>query len=400
MKDKPCVAIASIMDIAPYVQGTSTVAGISDIVKLSSNENPFGPSPKALAAIEDAAKEVSRYADGGCQALRAAIAQHHNISADLIVCGAGSDELIALLSQAYAGGGDEILYNQYGFLMYPISAMRVGATPVAADETNLRVDVDKMIAKVNPKTKIIFIANPNNPTGSYITKEEILHLHANIPPDVLLVLDAAYAEYVEEEDYSSGLELVESHNNIVMLRTFSKIYGMGGIRLGWVYGPKHVVEVLHRVRGPFNVSNLAMKAGIAAISDVQYTQQCVEHNRKWREIISEECQAVGLKIYPSVANFVLVEFPVPLAREALAEMGEDAVNAAMSEDIILDENASSKQLRHAEKNASAADEYLKSKGIIVRQMVAYGLPNCLRFTVGTEEENQKLIEAIKRFMTH
>jgi histidinol-phosphate aminotransferase len=362
LSKKPDVAILSIMDIAPYKQGTSLVAGKENVVKLSSNENPFGPSPRALSALKNAAGNVRRYPDGGCAKLRAALGMLHNISADRIVCGAGSDELIALLCQAYAGVGDEVLYNEFGFLMYPISAMRSGAVPVTASETDLRVDVDAMIAAATSKTKIVFFANPNNPTGSYITRDEIVRLRDGLPNDVLLVIDSAYAEYVEQDDYTAGMDIVEKYDNVVMLRTFSKAYGLGGLRLGWCYGAVGVVDVLNRVRGPFNVSNLAIDGGIAALEDVEYTQSCIDHNTTARQLVTASLKEFGLKVYPSVANFVLVEF---------------------------DETSA--------KNAAAANEYLLDNGIVGRVMVAYKLPHCMRFTIGTEDENNTLIAALAAF---
>ena len=243
-----------IMKIAPYVPGKDSVEGKQTIAKLSSNEGALGPSPKAMAAYAKAAAELHRYPDGDSERLRAAIGRHYGLDAKRIVCGAGSDELLNLLVRAYCGPGDELLYSQFGFLMYPINALGVGATPVAAPEKDYRCDVDAMLAKVTDKTRVVCLANPNNPTGTYITKDEVRRLHAGLPKNVLLVIDAAYAEYVSRNDYESGVELVDQAENVVMTRTFSKIYGLGGLRLGWMYGPAGIIDVMSRLRQPFNVN--------------------------------------------------------------------------------------------------------------------------------------------------
>jgi len=241
-----------ILKIAPYVPGKDSVDGKETIAKLSSNEGALGPSPKAMAAYAKAQAELHRYPDGDSTKLRAAIGRHYGLDAERIVCGAGSDELINLLVRAYAGPGDELLYSQFGFLMYPINALGVGATPVAAPEKDYCADVDAMLTKVSDKTRVVCLANPNNPTGSYVTKDDIRRLHAGLPKNVLLVIDAAYAEYVSRNDYESGVELVDQAENVVMTRTFSKIYGMGGLRLGWLYGPAGIVDVIGRLRQPLD----------------------------------------------------------------------------------------------------------------------------------------------------
>ncbi len=351
-----------IMQITPYKQGGWKAKSTKKIIKLSSNETSLGPSPKAVAAYLKAAKILNRYNDGSSPELRQAIAKVHGLNWGKIVCGAGSDELIALIIQAYAGVGDEILYSEHGFLMYPISALKVGAVPVKAREKNLRADPKSILESITEKTKIIFLANPNNPTGSYLTAREMQELRAKIRAHILLVIDSAYAEYVTAKDYSDGCELAEKSENTIVLHTFSKIYGLAGLRLGWSYSCAEITDVLNRVRGPFNVSTPAQLAGIAAISDKKFTSQAVAHNKKWLPWLSGKLENLGLKVYPSAANFILVEFP------------------------------------GGKKSAQAADEYLKKHGIIVRRMEAYSLPKCLRITIGLATENQAVFAALTEFM--
>lgn len=350
-----------ILDIAPYVAGKSKAKEGVRVVKLSSNETPLGASPKAMQAFKDAATNLHRYPDGGATALCKAIAEVHSLNAEKIVCGAGSDELIGLLIHAYAGRGEDIVMSQHGFLMYKIYAKGFGVNTVFAPEKNVRTDVDAMLAAVTSNTKIVFVANPNNPTGSYITKDELERLHDGLPPHVLLVIDEAYTEYVDKQDYGSGAELVEKHDNVVMLRTFSKIYGLSALRLGWAYAPKHVVDVLHRVRGPFNVSAPAIEAGIAAVKDTDFVKKTREFNNRQLAWLSGELQKLGLTVYPSIANFVLIGF-------------KDAATA------------------------SAANNHLMEHGLIVRDVAAYGLPECLRITVGLEEDNKAVVETLKAFL--
>lgn len=352
----------AILTIDPYKPGLSKAKGNVRIIKLSSNESPLGASPKAIEAYIEAAASLFRYPDGGATVLREAIASVYGFDASRIICGAGSDELIACLCHAYAGPGDEVLYTQYGFLMYPIYAKIAGATPVFALEKGLRTDVDALLAAVTDKTKIVFIANPNNPTGSYISKDELYRLRKDLPENILLVIDDAYAEYVSNADYTSGAELVDVAENTVMLRTFSKIYGLAALRIGWAYCPKSVADVLNRVRGPFNVSSPAIYAAAAAVRDVEFTREAKEHNDRWLPWLTKNMQNSGLVVHPSVGNFILVEFP------------------------------------QGAKNANAANDYLMGKGIIGRKVDSYGLPKCLRFTIGLEEENNALSAAVAEFM--
>ncbi len=360
----PLAPRPGILDIAPYVGGLSAIEGSETIIKLSSNEGAFGPSPKAIEACRKAAPDMHRYPDSQCSALRGALGDAHGIDPARIVCGDGSDELIGLLCQAYAGPGDQVLYSQYGFLMYPIAAKSVGATPVAAPETNLTADVDELLGKVTDKTRILFLANPNNPTGSYLNASEMKRLRDGLPETVLLVIDAAYAEFVTHDDYDAGIELVDGGENVVMTRTFSKIYALGGLRLGWAYCPPPVADALNRLRGPFNVSSLAQAAGVAALSDTDFFKRCRTNNNIWRPWTANKLRGLGLTVPPSAGNFKLVRFP--------------GVRG---------------------KTAEAADAFLKSHGIITRAMGAYGLDDSLRVTIGREEEMCAFIDALTEFMS-
>jgi histidinol-phosphate aminotransferase len=350
-----------ILDISPYVPGESAVPGGVKPIKLSSNETPLGPSPKAVAAYKALADELDRYPDGAAVALRDAIARLYGLNADRIVCGSGSDELINLIAHSYLGPGDEAVYSEHGFLMYKIATLASGARPVSVPEKSYTADVDAMLARVSPKTKVVFLANPNNPTGTYLSSEQVRRLHNGLPGNVLLVIDAAYSEYVRRNDYEAGLELVATTANTVMTRTFSKIYGLAALRLGWAYCPAAVADVLNRVRGPFNVNAAAIAAGVAALADRAHVERSVAHNDKWLPWVAAEIGRLGLEVTPSVGNFVLIHFASP-------------------------------------KDAAAADEHLKERGIIVRRVGAYGLPDCLRMTIGTEDDNRKVVAALKSFL--
>ncbi len=352
-----------ILDIRPYVGGGHHVEGAERTIVLSANEGALGPSPKAIAAYRAVADRLHRYPEGGAPVLGRAIAGHYGFDPARIVCGNGSDELIGLLVQAYAGDGDEVLYSQHGFLMYRLAALAHGATPVAAPETGLSAEVDALLAHVSERTRLVFLANPNNPTGSFLTAPEVERLRRLLPDGVLLVIDAAYAEYIDRNDYAPGAELVEAAGNVVMTRTFSKIYGLAGLRLGWAYCPADVAAVLNRVRGPFNVNVAAEDAGAAALSDVAHTDAGRAHNNLWRPWLADRLAGLGLTVYPSIANFLLVRFAEP-----------------------------------PEQNAEAAYDFLEQRGVIARRMGAYGLPDCLRITVGLEHEVREAADALAELM--
>jgi len=351
---------AGVLDIAPYVGGESSAPGANRVIKLSSNENPLGPSAKAFDAYVEAVKGLALYPDGGHLALRRAIAEVHRLEAERIVCGAGSDELIALLCKAYAGAGDEVLYSQHGFLMYKLSALASGATPVTALERDLTADVDALIGALTERTRLVFLANPNNPTGTMVADAEVARLAAALPTRALLVLDAAYAEYVRLPGHDGGAGLVKTRDNVVMTRTFSKIYGLAALRLGWAYGPAHVIDVLNRVRGPFNVTAPALAAGEAAVRDRAWVEHCAVTNDVWRDWLAKEIRAAGFAVVPSHGNFLLIE---------------------------------------TEERTSAVDAHLKARGLIVRRMEGYGLPGHLRITVGDEEGCRAVAEALSNFGT-
>jgi histidinol-phosphate aminotransferase len=352
-----------VLDIAPYVPGKSKAPGVARVFKLSSNESPLGPSPKAIAAYQAAAARLQDYPDGDVTELRAAIGRAFGLDPARILCGAGSDDLLNLLAHAYLRDGDEVIYSAHGFLMYPIYALGHGAKPIAVPEKDYTADVDAMLAAVTPRTRIVFLANPNNPTGTYVPFDAIKRLQRKLPPHVILVLDAAYAEYVQRNDYEAGIELVATCENVVMCRTYSKVHGLAAVRLGWMYGPAHIVETLNRVRNPFNVNTPAMKAGIAAIEDIAHVQKSVAHNARWLAWLTDEIGGLGLKVTPSVANFVLIHFPESKGR-----------------------------------TAADADAFLTKRGLILRRVSGYGLPNALRLTVGTEEANHLVVQALKDFV--
>ena len=353
---------AGVLAIEAYVPGKSQGGPGVKVHKLSANENPLGPSPKAVAAFQSA-NALELYPDGSSTRLREAIAAQYGLDPARIVCGTGSDELLMLTAAAFAGPGDEVLYSQHGFLVYRIAALAAGATPVVAPEKDYRTDVDALLAAVTDKTRVVFLANPNNPTGTYLPFDEVKRLQRGLPPHVLLALDAAYAEYVRRNDYEAGIELVATCPNVVMLRTFSKIYGLAALRVGWLYGPAEVADAVNRIRGAFNVSAPGLAAAVAAIEDTAHVETAVAHNETWLPWLAQELTALGLTVTPSVTNFLLVHFPAAPGR-----------------------------------TAKEADAFLSQRGLILRRVDAYGLPDALRVTIGTEEANRLLVEALKAFM--
>ncbi len=352
-----------ILKIKPYCGGKGGhMAG--NVYKLSSNESALGPSKKAQKAYSDAVASISIYPDGGYVPLRQAISERHQLRPEQIVCGAGSDEILSHLAQSFLQPGDEAIYSAHGFTIYPLITLAQGAVPIAVTEHNLTADVDGILAAVTPRTRIVFIANPNNPTGTYINYEEMRRLHGRLRSNILLVIDAAYAEYVLANDYDAGIELVTSSENVVMTRTFSKVYALAALRLGWAYCPEHIADVINRVRLPFNLTTPTIEAGIAAISDQRHVEASIAHNETWRDRIFEELSAMGLHLTPSVANFLLIEFP------------EDAGRTAHD-----------------------ADAFMTARGIFLRDVSDYGLSRHLRMTIAGEKANLAALASMLDFMS-
>jgi histidinol-phosphate aminotransferase len=353
-----------ILDIAPYTPGKSPVPEAGrKMFKLSANETPFGASPHAIAAYKSAADHLEDYPEGTSRVLREAIGKAYGLDPDRIICGAGSDEILNLLAHTYLSHGDEAISTTHGFLVYPIATMANGAKNVVAAEKNLTADVDAILAKVSANTKLVWLANPNNPTGTYIPFDEVKRLRAGLPEHVVLVLDAAYADYVSKNDYEIGIELVSTTENTVLCHTFSKIHGLAALRVGWMFGPANVVDAVNRIRGPFNVSVPAQLAAVAAIQDTAHVEKSRVHTEKWRTRLAEEFTKLGLTVTPSVCNFVLMHFPqVP------------------------------------GKTAADADAFLTKRGLVLRALPNYGLPHALRMTIGTDEANELVIAALTEFM--
>lgn len=347
-----------ILDIALYEGGKAHVAGVANVVKLSSNENPFGPSDKAKEAFSRTVHSLHRYPVTDHADLRTAIAEVHRLDASRIICGAGSDEIITFLCQAYAGPRDEVVFTEHGFLMYRISSLAVGATPVEVQERERTADVDAILAACNRRTKLVFLANPNNPTGTMVSAAEIVRLAEGLPPQALLVLDGAYAEYVE--GYDGGASLVDARDNVVMTRTFSKVYGLGGLRIGWGYGPKHVIDVLNRIRGPFNLSTTQQEAAEAAVRDQDFVAKCRSENTRMRSWLANALAEIGVPSDTSMANFILARFA-------------------------------------SQDEAEACDAFLQKQGLIVRRVAGYKLPHCLRITIGDESSCRQVAHAVAQF---
>ncbi len=349
-----------VLDIAPYVGGRAHAPGVESTFKLSSNESALGPSARAIAAFKATSDGLSIYPEGSAKILREALGEAYGLDPARIVCGNGSDELLALLAHAYLRPGDEVMFTRHGFLVYRIAALANSATPVEVPENNLRADVDAMLARVTPRTRLVYLANPNNPTGTYIPHDEVRRLHAGLPDNALLVIDAAYCEYMRRNDYEPGIEMVANFPNVVMTRTFSKIYGLAGLRIGWAYCPAAVADALNRIRGPFNVSVPAQLAAVAALKDRAHVETSFAHNQKWRAWLTENIRKLGLRVDDSVTNFVLIHF-------------DDA------------------------KKAAEADAFLSAHGVILRALANYALPQCLRLTVGPEDANRAAVAALARF---
>jgi histidinol-phosphate aminotransferase len=352
-----------VLNITPYA-GSEAYGGESELINVSSNESAFGASERAVAAAIDAARRLRRYPEIDNRSLREAVGARFGLDASRILCGNGSDEIIKLLCTAYAGPGDEVVYSAHGFQIYPIAARSVGAEPVAAPEVNLTFDVDAVLDQVNDRTRIVFIANPNNPTGTYIGRGELARLHAGLPENVLLVIDSAYAEYVTVADYDPGAGLALAHDNVVMTRTLSKIFALAALRIGWALCPPAVMGVLERIRSPFNVNAVAIAAGVAALADTAHTARAVAHNAEILPWFTAEIERMGRPVNPSVANFVIVHFDPDSDRDALA-----------------------------------AYRHLFASNIVTRRVAGYGLPDWVRLSMGTRAEMERIVAVLGDFLT-
>ncbi len=353
-----------IFKIKPYQGGLRAFPGVKRAVKLSSNETPLGPSPKAVSAFKRAHQNMAIYPESSALLLRQKIARRFGLDDAQIICGAGSDDLLQLLTRLALRAGDEGIHTRHGFCLYPTLIRAAGGVPVAAAEKNLRADIDAIIKCVTKKTKIVFLANPNNPTGTYLGLDELKTLRKKLPPHILLVIDSAYAEYTEhvrQNDYDAGIALVSNHKNIVMTRTFSKVYGLAGLRLGWAYAPPKIADALNRIRQPFNISAPAQAAGLAAFDDMAWTQKALRHNQIWKNYLQDQLSPLGLVATDSAANFILLRFK-------------------------------------NKKTARAAWRFLGENGLILRRMEEYHLPACLRATIGKAHDNRKLVKQLKIFM--
>jgi histidinol-phosphate aminotransferase len=355
----------SVLAIDTYVPGKSPRAAAPGqrVFKLSANETPLGPSPRALEAARRVLEHAARYPEGSSKLLREAIGAAHGLDPARIIAGAGSDQILELLALAYIGPGDEAIYSRHGFLEYKIVTLAAGGTPTVAPETNYTADVDALLGAVTAKTKMVFLANPNNPTGTFLPSREVTRLADGLPKNVILVLDAAYAEYVRAGDYEAGVALASARENVVMTRTFSKIFGLAGLRLGWGFGPAEIIDALNRVRSPFNVSSVAAAAGIAALEDDAHLMAAVAHNAKWLPWLSDKITALKLDVLPSVANFLAIRFPDADGRRA-----------------------------------ADADTFLTERGLVLRAITAYGMPEFLRLTVGSQEANERVVDVLAEFM--
>jgi histidinol-phosphate aminotransferase len=353
-----------ILDIDTYDAGHSDAPGVARVIKLSSNESPFGPSLKALSAAQNAFAEVGVYPEASAQDLRKALAKFYRLDSTRIVCGNGSNELLTLIANCYLRPKDEVIMSVHGFLLYKIATLANSAVPVEIPEDDFKIDVDTVLAEVTGQTRLVYVANPNNPTGTYLNADELKKLHAGLPASTLLVIDTAYAEYVCKNDYDLGFKIVEDHDNVVITRTFSKVYGLAALRIGWAYCPKHVAETLNRARVPFNVNIVGQRAAMTALEDGVHIDRSVRHNKIWRDWLTKNIRSLGLDVVESAGNFILIRFSnLP---------GKSVVDA---------------------------DQYLISHGFVLRKLEAYNLPDCMRMTVGTEEANRAVFEALSKFMS-
>ncbi len=356
---KPRPTIAGMVRYQPNLSSKKT----DRIIRLSANEGALGPSPKAIEALANIAKEIHHYPEEEPRELADVLGEKHSLDPQKMIFGCGSDELIMAICLAYIDPGDEAIYTEYGFLMYPMSIQIAGGVPISAPDSAYKASVDSILERVTDRTRIVFIANPNNPTGSYLSQSEVNRLHRELPDTVLLVIDAAYAEFVARNDYSDGSILADTSDNVVMLRTFSKLYAMAGLRLGWGYAPKHITDAMHVVKQPFGANRGAVAAAVAAIKDSEFFNRAVAHNQVWQPWTRIELESLGLHCLPSVTNFLMIKFPT---------------KAGLS--------------------AFEAEAFLRDQGILTRGMAGYGAPEYLRLSIGTEQEMRIVIDTIAEFL--
>lgn len=353
-----------ILDIAPYVPGKSKVEGVAHPVKLSSNENILGCSPSAQAAYVEAAGRLNLYPDGNATPLRMAIAEKRGLEPERLFFGCGTDEIFGLICAAYLEPGDNVVQGEYAFATYAIAARAQQAEVRNAPEPNLRLDVDEMLKLVDERTRIVFLANPDNPTGTFITREELRRLHEGLPSTVLLVIDGAYTEFARHEpDFDDGMDLAREAGNVIATRTFSKLHGLGGLRVGWAYAAPEVVDALNRIRPAFNVSLPALDAAVAALADEDFQERSLQLVEQWRPWLTQQLGGLGLEVTPASANFVVVRFPGGPGKTALD-----------------------------------AEAFLASRGWLVRALKTYGMPDRIRITIGLEEHNRAVVEALAEFL--
>lgn len=354
----PITPQPGIMDIELYVGGKSSITGRDNVLKLSSNENPMGPPPKAMQAIAKAATGVHRYPSTDHSSLRAAIARTHHLEAERVICGVGSDEVLQFICQAFAGPGDEIIHTEHGFSMYPILARMAGATPVCVPERTRCVDINAILAAITDQTRIVILTNPGNPTGTVLPETELVRLADDLPENVILVLDCAYIEFAKDND--GGVFLAQARPNVIMTRTFSKLYGLGGLRIGWGYGPRDLIDVLNRVRQPFNLSTIQLSAAEAALEDQGWVKSCLSTNAVERTRLTAGLRQLGIFCDESHTNFVLARFDT-------------------------------------EAEADLAEAHLRAKGILVRQVKGYGFAEGLRITIGQPNDVTRVLDALAQF---
>lgn len=352
-----------IETLAPYVAGRARAEGVARTVKLSANESPLGASPQAIAAFRDGSETLHLYPDPDAKELRAAIAEVHGLEAERIICGAGSDEILHLVAQAFVAPGDAIIHSRYGFMMYPIVANSLGATPIAVPNRNWAADVDGILAAVTPRTKVVYLDNPNNPTGACLPRSEVVRLIEGLPDHVVLVYDAAYAECVDMADYSDGADLARRYPNVLMSRTFSKLYGLAALRIGWGYGAPSLIDAMNRIRMPFNANMPAQRAAMAAVRDREFLAHARAYTIAARRDLAAGIRALGLEVVESETNFLLIRFS----------------------DIVG-------------KRASDANDYLTAKGYLLRWLPGQGLADCLRMTIGTREQNGEVVRLLGAFL--